>query len=55
MEGVKEKKGNFHTTPPSSPPSNNAGQQPLVNVIDSIPCFSVRIYGPHCPQRKKLR
>uniref|UniRef100_A0A2N9I2H8 Reverse transcriptase Ty1/copia-type domain-containing protein n=1 Tax=Fagus sylvatica TaxID=28930 RepID=A0A2N9I2H8_FAGSY len=40
MEGVKEKKGNFHTTLPSSPPSNNTGHQPLVNVIDSIPCFS---------------
>ncbi|GMY09893.1 hypothetical protein FCV25MIE_05132 [Fagus crenata] len=42
------------TTPPSSPPSNNAGQQTPVNVTDGIPCFSVRIYGPRCPQRKKL-
>ncbi|XP_052178810.1 uncharacterized protein LOC127792375 [Diospyros lotus] len=22
--------------------------------IDGSPCFSVRIYGPRCPQRKKL-
>ncbi|KAI5340325.1 PREDICTED: AT4G26960 [Prunus dulcis] len=40
------------TSPPSSP-ANDAGL-PQVNVIDGFPCFSGRIYGPRCPQRKKL-
>ncbi|KAK9986935.1 hypothetical protein SO802_031886 [Lithocarpus litseifolius] len=40
----------------SSPPSSNAAaQQTPVNAFaDGIPCFSGRIYGPRCPQRKKL-
>ena len=44
------------TTPPSSPPSSNAAahQTPVNAFTDGIPCFSGRIYGPRCPQRKKL-
>ena len=40
----------------SSPPSSNAAPQqtPLSVSTDGIPCFSGRIYGPRCPQRKKL-
>ena len=40
----------------SSPPSSNAAPQqtPLNASTDGIPCFSGRIYGPRCPQRKKL-
>ena len=40
----------------SSPPSSNAAAQqtPLNAFTDAIPCFSGRIYGPRCPQRKKL-
>lgn len=38
--------------PQISPPSSDG--QPPVNVIDAFPCFSGRIYGPRCPQRKKL-
>jgi hypothetical protein len=42
-------------TPPSSPSSNAGGQQqPPVNGIDGVPCFAGRIYGPRCPQRKRL-
>ncbi|XP_018860409.1 uncharacterized protein LOC109022065 [Juglans regia] len=42
------------STPPSSPPSSNGSQQLPVSVGDGIPCFASRIYGPRCPQRKKL-
>ncbi|KAM4103670.1 hypothetical protein ACJW30_06G095900 [Castanea mollissima] len=45
------------TTPPSSPPSSNAAAQQTpvtASFTDGIPCFSGRIYGPRCPQRKKL-
>ncbi|XP_030927171.1 uncharacterized protein LOC115953577 isoform X2 [Quercus lobata] len=40
----------------SSPPSSNAAAQqtPVSAFTDGIPCFSGRIYGPRCPQRKKL-
>ncbi|XP_054792818.1 uncharacterized protein LOC129298432 [Prosopis cineraria] len=39
-------------TPPSSPRST-AGQSQII-VGDSFPCFVGRIFGPRCPQRKKL-
>ncbi|KAB1201967.1 hypothetical protein CJ030_MR8G005349 [Morella rubra] len=42
------------TTPQPSPSSSNDGQQPTVNAMESIPYFAARIYGPRCPQRKKL-
>ncbi|KAJ9170074.1 hypothetical protein P3X46_018208 [Hevea brasiliensis] len=37
---------------PSSLSSNS--EQPQVNNMDGLPCFLSRIYGPSCPQRKKL-
>ncbi|CAL5403459.1 hypothetical protein ACSBR2_027704 [Camellia fascicularis] len=37
------------TPSPSSSPVRAANAQ-----IDGFPCFSGRIYGPRCPQRKKL-
>ncbi|GAV66976.1 hypothetical protein CFOL_v3_10485 [Cephalotus follicularis] len=40
------------SSPPSSPPSNDG--QTLVNAFDAFPCFAARVYGPRCPQRKKL-
>ncbi|KAH7533064.1 uncharacterized protein LOC107408961 [Ziziphus jujuba] len=42
----------IRTSPPSSPPSTPG--QPPANAMDGFPCFSARIYGPRCPQRKKL-
>lgn len=37
----------------SSPPSSPS-PQPSVAAMDAFPCFSGRVYGPRCPQRKKL-
>ena len=37
---------------PSSPSPSDG--QALVNSGEGIPCFGGRIYGPQCPQRKKL-
>ncbi|RYR28034.1 hypothetical protein Ahy_B01g052134 isoform B [Arachis hypogaea] len=37
------------TSPPSSPPQANAAAS-----FDGFPFFVARIYGPRCPQRKKL-
>ncbi|XP_015945186.1 uncharacterized protein LOC107470309 [Arachis duranensis] len=48
------------TSPPSSPlhaPRDTATAQPQANAADSLdgfPVFVARIYGPRCPQRKKL-
>ncbi|KAF3443686.1 hypothetical protein FNV43_RR13376 [Rhamnella rubrinervis] len=42
----------IRSSPPSSPPST-PGQHPIT-AMDGFPCFSGRIYGPRCPQRKKL-
>ncbi|XP_048434643.1 uncharacterized protein LOC125474708 [Pyrus x bretschneideri] len=39
-------------SPPLSPVSD-AGL-PMVNAMEGFPCFSGRIFGPRCPQRKKL-
>ncbi|KAI4322554.1 hypothetical protein L6164_022236 [Bauhinia variegata] len=39
-------------SPPLSPQSNDG--QPLVNAGEGFPCFVGRVYGPRCPQRKKL-
>ncbi|KAM7492348.1 hypothetical protein LguiA_035269 [Lonicera macranthoides] len=44
---------NLRRTPsPSSSPlrSPDAGQAPT----EAFPCFAARIFGPRCPQRKKL-
>ncbi|KAK7324796.1 hypothetical protein VNO77_28643 [Canavalia gladiata] len=39
---------------PSSSPLSNA-DEPQVNAVDAgFPFFVARIYGPRCPQRKKL-
>ncbi|KAJ1389241.1 hypothetical protein SESBI_16120 [Sesbania bispinosa] len=38
--------------PPSPPPSS--ADQPQVNAGDAFPFFVAGIYGPRCPQRKKL-
>ncbi|XP_027344115.1 uncharacterized protein LOC113856483 [Abrus precatorius] len=39
--------------PPSSPLTN--ADEPQVNAVDAgFPFFVARIYGPRCPQRKKL-
>lgn len=38
----------------TSPPPSSNDDQPQVSVIDAFPCFSGRMYGPLCPQRKKL-
>ncbi|XAR68099.1 hypothetical protein NMG60_11003109 [Bertholletia excelsa] len=37
------------TLSPASPPVNAQA-----SAIDGFPCFAGRIYGPRCPQRKKL-
>ena len=39
-----------------SPPPQDAAAQPEVNAAaaDGFPFFVARIYGPRCPQRKKL-
>ncbi|KAJ4730034.1 Peptidyl-prolyl cis-trans isomerase [Melia azedarach] len=42
-----------HRPPSPSPPPSSDGQ-PQVNMNDGFPCFSGRMYGPRCPQRKKL-
>ncbi|KAF5726450.1 hypothetical protein HS088_TW22G00128 [Tripterygium wilfordii] len=42
-----------HRASPPPSPSINDGQAE-VNSIDDLPCFAPRIYGPRCPQRKKL-
>ncbi|KAL1369916.1 hypothetical protein HN51_000262 [Arachis hypogaea] len=48
------------TSPPSSPlhtPQDTTAAQPQANAaasFDGFPFFVARIYGPRCPQRKKL-
>ncbi|GMN61736.1 hypothetical protein TIFTF001_030828 [Ficus carica] len=42
----------IRSSPPSSPPSTPV--QTPVGSTDGFPCFSGRVYGPRCPQRKKL-
>lgn len=42
----------IRSSPPSSPPSTPG--QPPVTAMDGFPCFSGRVYGPRCPQRKKI-
>ncbi|KAK9286028.1 hypothetical protein L1049_025231 [Liquidambar formosana] len=45
----------YRSPSPSSPPSlSPTNSQPQVAMIDGFPCFAGRIYGPRCPQRKKL-
>ncbi|XP_062106111.1 uncharacterized protein LOC133817578 [Humulus lupulus] len=39
-------------SPPSSP-SSTPVQSPVI-AMDGFPCFSGRMFGPRCPQRKKL-
>ncbi|XP_059664481.1 uncharacterized protein LOC132310314 [Cornus florida] len=42
-------------SPPSSSPVRTANAVlAQISTIDGFPCFSGRIYGPRCPQRKKL-
>ncbi|XP_068336394.1 uncharacterized protein [Pyrus communis] len=38
---------------PALSPGPDAGL-PQANAMEGFPCFSGRIYGPRCPQRKKL-
>ncbi|KDP22712.1 hypothetical protein JCGZ_01814 [Jatropha curcas] len=42
----------LRSSPPSSPSSNTLQSQ--TNTMDDFPCFSGRIFGPRCLQRKKL-
>ncbi|KAM5580645.1 hypothetical protein ABKV19_010076 [Rosa sericea] len=43
----------IRSTPPLSP-SADSGLPQITVAADGFPCFSGRIYGPRCPQRKKL-
>ncbi|KAJ0111731.1 hypothetical protein Patl1_02020 [Pistacia atlantica] len=43
-----------HRMSPMSPPPSSNDDHPQVSVTDAFPCFSGRMYGPRCPQRKKL-
>ncbi|XP_004487413.1 uncharacterized protein [Cicer arietinum] len=40
--------------PLSSPPPPSSTDQPQPNAADGFPFFASGIYGPRCPQRKKL-
>ncbi|XP_058755877.1 uncharacterized protein LOC131629093 [Vicia villosa] len=40
--------------PPSSPPPPSSTDQPQPNSSEGFPFFASAIYGPRCPQRKKL-
>ncbi|XP_050383168.1 uncharacterized protein LOC126799949 [Argentina anserina] len=44
----------IRSTPPMSPSAADAGLPQVTVAADGFPCFSGRIYGPRCPQRKKL-
>ncbi|XP_076935582.1 uncharacterized protein LOC143602303 [Bidens hawaiensis] len=39
---------------PSSPVASSPPRSPTTAVDAGSPCFSIRLYGPRCPQRKKL-
>jgi hypothetical protein len=43
----------IRSTPPLSP-NSDSGLPQITVAADGFPCFSGRIYGPRCPQRKKL-
>ncbi|PON83836.1 hypothetical protein TorRG33x02_203870 [Trema orientale] len=43
----------IRSSQPSSPPPSTPGQL-SVAAMDGFPCFSGRVFGPRCPQRKKL-
>ncbi|PON68723.1 hypothetical protein PanWU01x14_093300 [Parasponia andersonii] len=44
----------IRSSQPSSPPPSSTPSQLSVAAMDGFPCFSGRIFGPRCPQRKKL-